>query len=523
MGTGRTFVRLIVASAWAISSASVCAQDNVYFGNLHAHTVYSDGSGAPDEAFDAAREAGLDFMAITEHSHKEAEGSGDSQRLHIARDSQLYNGNQPSSLVSAAARHTVQGDFVAIYGQEYSTISKGNHVNVFDIPEVIDVPNQKFADLISWTGAHLDSLGLPAIIQFNHPALADDDHLEYGRDQFGSEVNWIATMDAQAQLIELFNGPAKAQTTGLRSAAVQERDYYEYLNLGFHLAPSVGHDNHYHTWGAVTDARVAVIAPELTKQAVLGALRARHAYASSDRNLRLVFRAGSALQGDVVPNLPPLEEDLGLTLSIADDDEGEATYRIDVFSDVPGGDPIDRRRPANSFTVTGDTTTPLTLDGVPFLAVGQYVLVRVKQLPADPEDEQETDVAWTAPIWFEAPAVPPLPGPGMSPSAPLQVVRLTRVLPDPAGPDLRNETVWLKNDSNAAVDLAGWVLLDLSGNEWSFGGTLGAGQERAFVSDGQRLSLNNDGDQLELRDPDGNLVQSASYPAADRDEEVTIP
>lgn len=70
MGTGRTFVRLIVASAWAISSASVCAQDNVYFGNLHAHTVYSDGSGAPDEAFDAAREAGLDFMAITEHSHK---------------------------------------------------------------------------------------------------------------------------------------------------------------------------------------------------------------------------------------------------------------------------------------------------------------------------------------------------------------------------------------------------------------------------------------------------------------------
>lgn len=523
MGTGKALVGIVVAAGWAISSQPASGQDNVYFGNLHAHTVYSDGSGTPDEAFDAAHEAGLDFMAITEHSHKGAEGSGDSQRIHIARDFQLYNGTQAGSLISAAARRTVPGEFVAIYGQEYSTISMGNHVNVFDVPEVIDVPNQKFAELISWTGSHLDSSGQPAIIQFNHPALADDDHLEYGRNQFGSEANWIATMDAQAELIELFNGPAKAQTTGIRSAEVQERDYYEYLNLGFHLAPSVGHDNHYRTWGAVTDARVAVIATELTKQAVLNGLRARHAYATSDRNLRVVFRAGSALQGDIVPSLPMLEDDLDLTLSIVDDDEAQASYRVDVFTDLPGGDPINPRRPANSFTVLGNTTTPLTLDGVPFLAAGQYVLVRIKQLPADPEAEEETDLAWTAPIWFDSSVAAPVPGPDMSFLAPLQVVRLTRILPDPAGPDFRNETVWLRNESAATIDLAGWVLVDLSGNEWTFAGTLAAGQESAFVRNGQSLSLNNDGDQLELRDPAGNVAQSASYPAAGRDEEVTIP
>ena len=142
---------------------------------------------------------------------------------------------------------------------------------------------------------------------------------------------------------------------------------------------------------------------------------------------------------------------------------------------------------------------------------------------AGPSSEEETDLAWTAPIWFDSTVVPPVPGPGISPLAPLQVVRLTRILPDPAGPDFRNETVWLRNQSGATIDLTGWVLADLSGNEWKFVGTLAAGQESAFVRNGQPLSLNNDGDQLELRDPDGNVAQSASYPAAGREEEVTIP
>ena len=96
-------------------------------------------------------------------------------------------------------------------------------------------------------------------------------------------------------------------------------------------------------------------------------------------------------------------------------------------------------------------------------------------------------------------------------------------MPAPAGPDFRNETVWLRNQSGATIDLTGWVLVDLSGNEWKFVGTLDAGQERAFVRNGQPPSLNNDGDQLELRDSAGNRIQAASYLAADRDEVLPIP
>ena len=50
--------------------ASVKAQEmEVYFGLLHSHTKFSDGLGTPNEAFTMAKEAGLDFMAVTEHNH----------------------------------------------------------------------------------------------------------------------------------------------------------------------------------------------------------------------------------------------------------------------------------------------------------------------------------------------------------------------------------------------------------------------------------------------------------------------
>src|SRR5437016_828310 len=47
--------------------------EHVYFGNLHSHTSYSDGSGLPEEAYKHARDAGLDFLFITEHNHRLAE------------------------------------------------------------------------------------------------------------------------------------------------------------------------------------------------------------------------------------------------------------------------------------------------------------------------------------------------------------------------------------------------------------------------------------------------------------------
>ena len=105
------------------------AAPNFYFGNLHAHTSYSDGTGTPEEAFSYAQDTGnLDFIAVTEHNHAAAgPTSGDrNDGLLIATDPTLY-----PKLIADANAATVDTKFVAIYGQEFSTISKGNHSNAF--------------------------------------------------------------------------------------------------------------------------------------------------------------------------------------------------------------------------------------------------------------------------------------------------------------------------------------------------------------------------------------------------------
>ncbi len=59
----------------AASSAQLAAQNapTVFFGSLHSHTSLSDGQDTPAEAYAHARDvAGLDFLAITEHSHAQA-------------------------------------------------------------------------------------------------------------------------------------------------------------------------------------------------------------------------------------------------------------------------------------------------------------------------------------------------------------------------------------------------------------------------------------------------------------------
>ena len=80
--------------------------EKVFFGNLHSHTSYSDGSGTPREAFTHARDAAnLDFLAITEHNHRSADGPGDRQDgLLNATDPSLYNRPDGESLLSADAQ-----------------------------------------------------------------------------------------------------------------------------------------------------------------------------------------------------------------------------------------------------------------------------------------------------------------------------------------------------------------------------------------------------------------------------------
>ena len=86
-------------------------QDNIYFGNLHSHTSYSDGSSTPDKAYKHAKDAGLDFLAITEHNH--------SQAGQIATNHSLYSGTASTSLISRAKQFNgSSAEFVGENGRD---------------------------------------------------------------------------------------------------------------------------------------------------------------------------------------------------------------------------------------------------------------------------------------------------------------------------------------------------------------------------------------------------------------------
>lgn len=478
---------------------------SVFHGNLHAHTSYSDGSGTPDEAFAMARANGLDFLAITEHNHGAGDGKGPRKdNLLIGKQPNLYAG-QAGSLVEAADRLNAPDSFVTIYGQEVSTISKGNHINIFDVASVVDdhaVPNGDVPALINWIGAHPTSSGQPVILQLNHPRDPDRNLNDYGRDDY-ADADWVRKLDPFVDLIEVLNAPALKNGTGFRADA-KESYYLDYLNLGFHVGPSVGHDNHWKNWGTSTEARVGAIANRLTRPDILAALKARRTFASDDRNIEVIFRSDEAIGGDVVP-APQAGSTLPLTVEIRDPDEPNARYRIDVLSDVPGGDRA--RRPAESFRVEGDTPGRLPLDGVLFQGPGQFVLLRIIQTSppssdGDEEHEETEDRSWTAPIWYETGAQLPVLA---------AAVRIVDLVPNPLGDDVMGEEVRLKSASSTPVNVEGWQLRDLAGNVWVLSGTIAPNGLVAVIRAGRPMSLNNDGDVIELVMPDGRVIDTVRY------------
>ena len=388
-------VTLCLYSSWSAKAA-----DKVFFGNLHSHTSYSDGSGTPSQAYTQARDvAKLDFLAITEHNHRQCEEGASADRadgVMIATSPELYGGPGAQALIPTANRFNQDGQFIAFYGQEFSSISKGNHVNVFEIGDVIDdhtVANGRFDSLSTWLETHLDSAGKKAIIQFNHAVLLDNFAIQYGADDFGNQAGWIAKLGSQAALFEILNGPGLSKVPAARSAEVSEADYNHYLLLGFHLAPTGDQDNHYMTWGTLTDTRTGIIADELTKPKLLEALRARHAYCTEDKNLRLIFKVNGHLCGDIIP-APASGTDLQISYSIQDDDEPDAAYTIEVHTGTVGGSVVNL---FEKVATSGNTAAPNTIADIPYSGGAQFLYFKVIQA----NEDGTPDRAWTAPVWFD--------------------------------------------------------------------------------------------------------------------------
>jgi micrococcal nuclease len=100
-------------------------------------------------------------------------------------------------------------------------------------------------------------------------------------------------------------------------------------------------------------------------------------------------------------------------------------------------------------------------------------------------------------------------------SASPAAIVIASLLPNPEGPDQGFEHVTLRNAGTASVNLQGWSMQDLAGNQVDLAGAIDAGQEKKIVLQGDQMPLNNTGDEVVLLDPDGKIQNTASYSASD--------
>ncbi|MBD3315922.1 MAG: hypothetical protein GF344_09060 [Chitinivibrionales bacterium] len=233
-----------------------------YFGNLHSHTGYSDGEGTPDEAFDWARyTAGYDFYAITDHAEQ-------------------ISSSEWSSTGNSADVKNADGQFVALRGFEWSNPEFG-HINVLNTSSYTGAADTYDPDdFYAW----IDNNN--GLAQFNHP---------------GREADVFQDFAYLAKAYDNFF----AVETGNKGSGNNNGEYVPYfttaLGSGWRVAPTNNQDNHSLS---TNSHRSVIIAAELTRAALLEAIRERRLYSSDDPNMKLTFKSDDYWMGSNIVSTP---------------------------------------------------------------------------------------------------------------------------------------------------------------------------------------------------------------------------
>ena len=368
-----------------------------YRGNLHGHSSYSDGnkdsgtSGAytPADDYALGRLAQqFDFMGISEHNHNQA-------GMELA--------NYAKGLQQADGAND-EGRFVTLYGMEWGTISGGGHVVVYGYPKLIGW-EPTFYDVYVAKGDYTGPNGLFATVAqqpgtftyLAHPASTDYNGL------FNSALN--ATVADVLVGSAMRTGPAFSQNTTYSNppSSTYEARFKDALRLGYHVAPTVDHDTHYSVFGRSTPGRLVVLAPTLSRAALLDALQQRRFYASDDFNTEVMLTAGTQVMGSITTQAGPPT----LAVSVNDPDPNDAVASIALFNGIPGSG-VEAQQVASS---TGSATLSYS-DPIPNQATYYYYAVIT---------QADGDKIWTAPIWYTR-------NDALSGPLPVQLVRFQAVL-----------------------------------------------------------------------------------------------
>lgn len=330
---------------------------NVYFGQLHAHTNLSDGTGSVEEAFDyASKVENLDFFAVTDHS----DSFDNADAGEIAKDGAGISADWAAGKQAAAS--VTNEDFVGLFGFEmtWPEDKKLGHISTFNTPGWQTRDQEDFENVPTALEHYYKALTtVPgSVSQFNHP---DTIHGDFERfDHYSPQY------DAVISLLEV------AGEDGVVDCA-----YYDLaLDKGWHVAPTNNQNNHNGQWGDASRARTVILAETLTEEALYDAMKDRRVYATQDSDLTVYYTLNGAVMGSILPK----SEEAEITVFLSDPTD-EAIGNVEVVAD--GGEVID-----SAYVGTPAKVLELSVSGG-----YNYYYLRITQ--------PDGDVAVTAPVWMD--------------------------------------------------------------------------------------------------------------------------
>lgn len=352
-----------------------------YFGQLHSHTQYSDGSGSLESALDYVKNlpksANVNFVAFTDHSNYFDSKNNPNVEAALY-DTSLVKDSDPSHSWAtykntvAAFNAANAGKMVAIAGFEMTWSGGPGHINTFNTPGIVSRNNTtlnnktKDAGLQAYYKLLSQTEGVNSISQFNHPGTTFGNFIDFGY--------WDAVVDTRMYMVEVGNGEGQIGAGGYYPSYEQ---YIMALDKGWHVAPTNNQDNHKGKWGNANDARDVILTDDFTEDGIYAALRARRMYATEDKNLELDYTVNGNMMGSIID----VPEKLNFEISFNDPDRTDSIAKVELVVN------------SGKVAYTWDSAADLTKGSVSVELAPEYTYYFVRVTEGD------GDLAVTAPVW----------------------------------------------------------------------------------------------------------------------------
>ena len=264
---------------------------SIFFGDIHNHNAHGYGVGSIERSVDVAR-THLDFFAFTGHSSwHDLEPMEGGREQHWLKGFQRLKDTWPR-VQGAIAAANADGEFCAFLGFEWHSSAFGDQCVVF--PH--DNRPLHFCD-------HVNALRKFCVAE---NALMIPHHLAYPRGRRG--VNWDEFREECTPVVEIFSEhgsseadrgpyPMVTHSFGGRDTANTVRAA---LDKGLRFGFVASSDNHAGFPGAYGEGLMAALCTELTRPAILEAIRARRTYALTGDRIEVEFSVNGAVMGSTI-------------------------------------------------------------------------------------------------------------------------------------------------------------------------------------------------------------------------------